>query len=86
MLFRSVGIENGRKILANTNGTVSVEGRLLTIKQKGTTKYVIRGWLELPEMTIFIICGPWHGDDAIPNEFFTTDQGSNLENTWVRKN
>ena len=81
-----VGIENGRKRLEKTNGSVSIEGRLLTIRQKGTVKYVIRGWLELPEMTIFVICGPWPEEDTIPDDMFTTDRGSNIEETWVRKN
>jgi hypothetical protein len=80
-----VGIENGKKILQNLNGAVSVEGRVFTINHNGRrTKYVIRGWLELPEMTIFVIIGPWVNDDPIPDEFFTTDKG--YEATWVRSN
>ena len=80
-------IQNGRKIIDKTNGTISIDGRVFSITQKNIAKYVIRGWLELPEMTILIICGPWYGDDMIPQNIFTNhEQGANLNNTWVRKN
>ena len=79
-------IQNGKKIIDKTNGSISVNGRVFSITQKNTAKYVIRGWLELSDMTIMIICGPWYGDDVIPENIFTNpDQGANLNNTWVRK-
>lgn len=79
-------IRNGEKIIDKTNGTVTINGRLLSIKQKSTAKYVVRGWLELPEMTVMVICGPWYDDDVIPENIFTNPaQGANLNNTWVRR-
>ncbi len=79
-------IQNGKKIIDKTNGTINVNGRVFTITQKNVAKYVIRGWLELPDMTIMILCGPWYGDDVIPENIFTNpEQGANLNNTWVRK-
>jgi hypothetical protein len=79
-------IENGKKIKEDTTGTVAVAGRILVIKQGNTKKYVIRGWLELPDMTILEICGPWYNDDVIPAEYFTNpDKGANLDKKWVRK-
>lgn len=79
-------IQNGKKILENTNGTIAVNGRVFSITQKNTAKYVIRGWLELPDMTIMIICGPWYDNDVIPENIFTNpEQGANLNSTWVRK-
>lgn len=79
-------IQNGKKIIDKTNGTIAVNGRVFSITQKNTAKYVIRGWLELPDMTIMIICGPWYDDDVIPENIFTNpEQGANLNNTWVRK-
>jgi hypothetical protein len=49
-------------------------------------KYVIRGWLELPDMTILEVCGPWYNDDVIPAEIFSNpNQGANLNSKWVRK-
>ncbi len=79
-------IQNGRKIIDKTSGTVSIVGRVLTIKQKNTAKYVIRGWLELPEMTVIVVCGPWYDNDVIPEAIFTNPvQGANLNSNWIRK-
>lgn len=79
-------IRNGQKIIDKTVGTFAVNGRVLSIKHKGTAKYVIRGWLELPDMTILRVCGPWFDDDVIPENIFTNpDQGANLNKDWVRK-
>jgi hypothetical protein len=80
-------IQNGKKIIDKTNGTIAVNGIVFSITQKNTAKYVIRGWLELPDMTIMILCGPLaYDNDAIPENIFTNPaQGANLNNTWVRK-
>lgn len=79
-------VRNGRKFSDTTSGTLTIVGRLLTIKHKGTAKYVVRGWLELPEMTIMTVCGPWYDDQEIPAEIFTNPkQGANLNKKWVRK-
>ena len=79
-------IQNGRKIKEDTAGTVTVKGRVLIISDRNTRKYVIRGWLELPDITILEICGPWYNDDVIPAEIFTNpNQGANLDSKWVRK-
>lgn len=79
-------IQNGRKIIENTSGSVSIAGRVLSIRHKNTAKYVIRGWLDLPDITILEICGPWYDDDPIPAEYFTNpDKGWNLDKKWVRK-
>jgi hypothetical protein len=79
-------IRNGRKEIDKTVGTFRIDGSVLSIRQKGTAKYVIRGWLELPDMTILVVCGPWFDDQEIPaNIFSNPDQGANLNKTWVRK-
>ena len=79
-------IQNGKKIKENTSGTIAISGRILMIKEGNLKKYVIRGWLELPDMTILEICGPWYGDDVIPAEIFSNpNQGANLNSRWVRK-
>ena len=63
-----------------------MSGPVLTIKRKGLAKYVVRGWLETPEMTIMTLCGAWYDDDVIPGAIFTNpDQGWNLNKNWVRK-
>ena len=79
-------VRNGRKLRDITTGTITIVGRLLTIKHKGTTKYVIRGWLELADMTILKVVGPWHDSQEIPAEIFSNpEQGENLAKKWVRK-
>jgi hypothetical protein len=80
------GLENGRKIKENTTGTVSIDGRVLTIKRKGLMKYVIRGWEELANVTLLHVCGPWYDDQPIPESVFTIpDSSVNLDKTWIRK-
>ncbi|MGQ0543486.1 MAG: hypothetical protein ACT4O9_16845 [Blastocatellia bacterium] len=45
-------------IKEKTSGSFAITGRIMVIKQSNIAKYVIRGWLELPDMTILEICGP----------------------------
>ena len=79
-------IQNGKLIKEKTAGSVAINGRILVIKGTNLSKYVIRGWLELPDMTILEVCGPWYNDDVIPQEIFTNPvQGANLNRKWVRK-
>jgi hypothetical protein len=79
-------IRNGQKEIDKSVGTFAINGRVLSIKHKGTAKYVIRGWLELPDMTIMRVCGPWFDDGVIPENIFTNpEQGANLNKDWVRK-
>lgn len=78
-------VRNGQKLRDITTGRVSIEGRVLTIKQKGTTKYFIRGWLELADMTIMKLIGPWNDNQEIPAEIFNNpEQGENLSHKWIR--
>jgi len=59
-------------------GPYSINGRLLSIQGTGysgkgivITKWVIRGWLELPTMTVLQLAGPWYDDAPIPEVHFT---------------
>lgn len=76
-------------------GPYSINGLLLSIHGKGydgkgtvTTKWVIRGWLELPEMTVLELAGPWYDNAEIPEVNFT-DFGPDSKfrgvTKWVRK-
>jgi hypothetical protein len=77
-------------------GPYSIDGRLLSIQGTGysgktvtTTKWVIRGWLELPSMTVLQLAGPWSDDAPIPEEIFTdfSEFSKNYgTTTWVRMN
>ena len=79
-------IQNGKLIKEKSAGSVAVSGRILVIKGTNLSKYVIRGWLELPNMTIMEVCGPWYNDDVIPAEIFSNPlQGANLNKKWARK-
>lgn len=82
-------VRNGKKLRDVTTGTVTIVGRLITIwRQKSTAKYVVRGWLELPDMTILKVAGPWYEDQEIPEKFFTDfgeDSRFFLTTKWVRK-
>ena len=59
-------------------GPYSIVGRLLSIQGTGysgktivTTKWVIRGWIELPTMTVLQLAGPWYDNAEIPEVHFT---------------
>ena len=81
-------VRNGKKLSDVTTGTITIAGRLISIKHKGTAKYVVRGWLELPNMTILKVAGPWYDEQAIPERIFTDfseDSRFILTAKWVRK-
>lgn len=85
-------IRNGKKERDITTGSITIVGRVLTVRQSNsstTDKYVIRGWLETPTATILRLAeGPWHNDDVIPQDRFTdfTDFGRFFTKThWIRK-
>jgi hypothetical protein len=79
------GIRNGKKIVEKSSGTATLTGGMLVIRMSNMQRFFFRGWLELPDMTIMKINGPWY-DAPIPANIFTNpDQGSNLDQKWVRK-
>jgi len=79
------GIRNGQKIIDKTSGSIRIDGSVLYLMHKGTTKYVMRGWLELPDRTILVVTGAWYDDQEIPANIFTNpEQGTNLNKKWVR--
>jgi hypothetical protein len=81
-------VRNGKKLRDVTTGTITIVGRLISIRHKGTAKYVVRGWLELPGITILKVAGPWFDDQVIPERVFTDfseDSRFILTAKWVRK-
>jgi len=81
-------VRNGKKLRDITVGTITIVGRLISIRHKGTAKYVVRGWLELPDMTILKVAGPWYDGQEIPERIFTDfseDSRFILTTKWVRK-
>jgi hypothetical protein len=77
-------IKNGRKIIEKTAGTMRIAGSILDVKIGSPAKFVVRGWLEGPEMTVLKICGPFYGE--VPADVLAKpEQGSNLNQYWIRK-
>ena len=73
-----------------TTGTISIDGRVFSIKDtkyNSVSRYVIRGWVELPDMTILRVAGPWNDNEEIPERIFTDppDVYMNTAMNWVRK-
>lgn len=79
-------IQNGKLIKEKTGGVFAVSGRVLSINEGNPKRYVIRGWLELPDITVIVVHGPYYKDDVISAEIFNNPmQGANLDEQWVRK-
>lgn len=85
-------IRNGKKILDKSTGTVAINGSVFTIsvmnndtKRNSVKRYVIRGWLELPDATLLKITGPWYDGEIPPQVFTSLEHAANLDSIWVRK-
>ncbi len=78
-------IRNGKKIVEKSNGTATLGGGLLVIRMSNMQRFVFRGWLDLPDMTIMKLNGPWYADPIPSNILSNPEQGVNLDQTWVRK-
>ncbi len=72
-------------------GPYSINGLLLSMQRNdysgksiSTKKWVIRGWLELPSMTVLELAGPWYNNAEIPEVNFT-DFGPNSKYRGVTK-
>jgi len=82
-------IKNGEKIIDKTTGTFTINRRVLALKRSQSTQfYVVRGWLELPNMTILVIAGPWYNEQDIPERVFndfSEDSRFILTTKWVRR-
>ena len=85
-------IRNGKKIIDKSTGTVAINGSIFTIsvmnndtKRNSVQRYVIRGWLELPDATLLKITGPWYDGEIPPQVFTSLEHAANLDSIWVRK-
>jgi len=81
-------VRNGKKLRDITTGTITIAGRVISImRQKSTAKYVVRGWLELSDITVLKVAGPWYDNQEIPERTFTDPPDSYmLTSKWVRVN
>ncbi len=74
-------LQNNTSIKEKATGIISINGTVLTLRQKDTTYFIIRGWLETPDMTIMVICQV--AEEQIQEFLRVSDAGHNA--TWVRK-
>lgn len=79
-------VRNGKKLSDRTTGSITIAGLVISIKrEKSTARYVVRGWLELPDITILKVAGPWYDGNEIPERTFTDPPDSYmLTSKWVR--
>ncbi|MEO8648685.1 MAG: hypothetical protein ABI539_05925 [Acidobacteriota bacterium] len=78
-------VRNGKGNADVTGGPLTIEGRVIFLKRpRSTAKYLIRGWLDLPNMTILRVTGPWYDAQEIPARSFT-DPDYGFSANWVRK-
>lgn len=84
----ALGIGGRQVAEENTTGTVVLSPpRLLTLRWKvgAAPTYIIRGWLELPSLTVLQLNGPYWSTD-VPSDVLTDRRiGANLDGYWVRK-
>lgn len=79
------GLQNGRRILEKSTGTVTLSAdRILVISMTNEQRYLLRGWLEGPGMTVMTLNGPWYEDGIPPAILTNPEYGTNLDKRWVR--
>ncbi|MEO7598727.1 MAG: hypothetical protein ABIV50_07340, partial [Opitutus sp.] len=73
------GIRNGKKVVENSTGVVTLsDAGILSIRMSNEQRYVLRGWLDTPRMTVMTLNGPWY--ETIPPEILSNpQQGGNLD-------
>lgn len=80
-------IRNREKLSDLEVGTISVNGRLVTKRPKeyGVTRWVVIGWLELPDMTLMTVSSTYFAGNVIPESVFTSNDHREYSTIWVRK-
>jgi len=77
-------IRNGKKVVDKQHGTIAISGRILQVRLGSNPLYVVRGWLDGPELTVLLICGPFY--DTVPQDVLDDpEKGTNLNKYWVRR-
>ena len=81
------GREGTRQINEKKAGTVTFsQGIVMTLGWRGAAQasFVIRGWREMPGLTVLLLNGPWYGN--VPADVLADrSRGTNLNSYWVRK-
>jgi hypothetical protein len=82
----TAGRGGARQVNEKKSGTVIFSGMVMTLGWNGAVQpsYIIRGWRELPGMTVLLLNGPWYGN--VPGDVLADrNKGTNLNSYWVRK-
>jgi hypothetical protein len=82
------GRGSARQVNEKKAGTVSFsQGIVMTLGWSGAPapSYVIRGWRELPGMTVLLLNGPWWNGNVPADVLGDRNKGTNLNSYWVRK-
>ena len=78
-------IQNGRKIVQKSAGVVTLSAdRIMVIRMSNEQKYLLRGWLDTPTMTVMKLNGPWYAEGIPADIIRNPAQGTNLDLQWVR--
>ena len=84
-------VRNGQKESDDTVGTISIAGRVISTRRRvnaqrvATTRFVVIGWLERPDMTLMTVSSNFFEGDVIPEKIFTNDDPRYYSTIWVRK-
>jgi len=87
-LGTTAGTGGARQLSEKRTAAISIADGVLSIKFKkgegADQRYLIRGWLVGPDVTLLVINGPWY--DSIPDDVRRDPSiGTNLDQTWVRR-
>jgi hypothetical protein len=81
------GRSGTRQVNEKKAGTVTFShGIVMTLGWRGASQasFVIRGWREMPGLTVLLLNGPWYGN--VPADVLADrSRGTNLNSYWVRK-
>jgi hypothetical protein len=79
-------VRNGKKIVDKQVGAVRIStAGVIDISIGAAPKYLVRGWLEMPGMTVLRIVGPFYGE--VPADVLASPtKGANMNQDYVRLN
>ena len=81
------GNGGARQIKEKKGGTVTLApSNVITLHWKGAAEqhYLLRGWVELPTMTVMTLNGPWYQGGVPADVLADPHKGFNLDQHWVR--
>jgi hypothetical protein len=86
-LATTAGNGGARQIKETKRGTVTLAPNMvITVHWNGAAEqqYLLRGWVELPAMTVITLNGPWYQAGVPDDVLADPHKGVNLDEHWVR--